>query len=223
MAGIPGFDASDFPGAAEMAWLKANTNLLWSGYYLAPSPSHHGTGWMGQRASLQGAGWGLAPLYVGQQLSGLGSHHVTGPQGTTDGLDAVGLMTGEGFAAGSTVYLDLEDGPPFTAPRTTYVQAWADEVAKAGFRPGVYCSHGFAADVHTLCPAARLWVFKVDTTAVHDFPGTNFPDLHPAGSGFTGAFIWQLGQNCRLNLPAAPLKSPLVDLDTALQPDPGKP
>lgn len=220
MPGFPGFDTSEFPGPAEMAWLRENTNLVWCGYYLGPAPSHSSASWMGQRAGLQQAGWGLAPIYVGQQIAGPGQHNVSAAQGGTDGQDAAGLMKAEAFPAGSCVYLDLEDGPPFTAPRTDYVAAWVGAVTGAGFQAGIYCSHGFAVDVHKLVPVARVWAFKVATTQEHPFPGTNFPDLHPAGSGYAGAFIWQLGQNCRLNLPQAPLKSLVVDLDSALTPDP---
>lgn len=223
MPGFPGFDASDFPGTAEMAWLKSNTNLVWCGYYLGPAPSHAGTSWMGQRSALQGAGWGIAPLYVGQQIRGPGRQNVNGPQGTIDGGDAATLLTVDGFVPGTCVYLDLEDGPPFTSPRTEYVASWTDAVKAGGFQPGVYCSHGFAADVHILRPEVRVWAFKVDTTSEHPFPGTNFPDSHPAGSGYPGAFIWQLGQNCRLSLSGAPLRSLLVDLDSALTRDPGAP
>ena len=223
MPGFAGFDSSAFPGHAEMKWLKANTNLTWCGYYLAPAPSHSNTGWMKQRAALVAEGWGIAPVYVGQQIAGPGRHSVSGSQGTIDGKEAVGLMQGEGFPAGSCVYLDLEDGPPFRAPRTDYVIAWVAAVKAGGFTPGVYCSHGFATDVHAACPDARIWAFKVETTAEHTVSGTNFPDSHPAGSGFPGAFIWQLGQNCRLKLPPAPLGSPLVDLDSALTRDPGAP
>ncbi|MCW3477341.1 glycoside hydrolase domain-containing protein [Limobrevibacterium gyesilva] len=223
MPGFPGFDTSEFPGNAEMAWLRANTNLRWCGYYLGPAPSHASTSWMGTRAALQAAGWGIAPVYVGQQIAGPGRHNVSASQGTIDGNDAAALMRREGFPAGSCVYLDLEDGPPFSAPRTNYVAAWVDAVAAAGLQAGVYCSHGFAEDVHALRPDARVWAFKVETAAEHPFPGVNFPDLHPAGCGYTGAFIWQLGQNCRLNLQTTPLRAPLVDLDTALTPDPGAP
>ena len=223
MPGFPGFDASDFPGAAEMAWLKANTNLTWCGYYLGPTPSHGSASWMGTRGNLQQAGWGIAPVYVGQQLSGPGSHLVTGGQGAIDGTHAASLMNAEGFPAGSCVYLDLEDGPPFIFPRTDYVDAWVNAVQAGGFQPGVYCSHGFAGYVHDLCPSSRLWVFKVDTAQEHAFPGVNFPDLHPAGSGYPGAYIWQLGQNCRLSLSGAPRNSLLVDLDSATTGDPGAP
>ena len=37
MAGVARFDCFSFPGMAQMAWLKANTNLKWVGYYLAPA------------------------------------------------------------------------------------------------------------------------------------------------------------------------------------------
>ena len=223
MPGFPGFDASEFPGLAELTGLRDNANLVWCVYYLGPTPSHARTSWMGQRAAVQAAGCGIAPVYVGQQIKGPGRHNVSSAQGTVDGEDAVQLMSTEEFAAGSFVYIDLEDGPPFTSPRTDYVAAWTNAVSAGGFQPGVYCSHSFAADVHALQPKVRLWAFKVDSTQEHTFPGTNFPNLHPAGCGFPGTFIWQLGQNCRLSLPVAPLKSPLVDLDTALTADPGAP
>src|SRR5262249_49853996 len=112
---------------------------------------------------------------------------------------------------------------PFTAPRTDYVSAWVDAVVAGGFLAGVYCSHAFAADVHALRADVRIWAYKVSTSHEHPFPGTNFPDSHPADSGYPGAFIWQLGQNCRLSLGAAPIRTPLVDLDSALTPDPGAP
>lgn len=223
MAGFAGFDCFAYPGDAQMAWLQANTNFRFVGYYLAPAPSHGDTSWMGQRAGLQAAGWGIAPVYVGQQLHGPGSHHVNGPQGTTDGNDAVALMSGDGFPAGSCVYLDLEDGPPFAAPRTDYVSAWIAAVAAGGFQPGVYCSHLFAATLAAAHPNARIWAFKVPTTNPNDVPGTQFDESDPSGSGFPNAFVWQLGQNCKLDLPGAPNPAPVVDLDTARSADPSAP
>ncbi len=222
MPGFPGFDTDIFPGTPAMAWLRANTNLLWCGYYLAPAPSHADTSWMGRRPSLLAAGWGLAPIYVGQQIQGAGSHNLTAAQGRTDGAEAIALIRAEGFAPGSAVYLDLEDGPPLVAPRTDYVGAWTDTVRAGGFHPGVYCSHGFAEDVRRSWPGARIWAFRVGTTQEHPFPGTVFPDPDPAGCGAPSATIWQHAQNCRLSPPPglAPL---VVDLDSARTPDPGAP
>lgn len=223
MPGFPGVDASDFPGAAQMAWLKANTNLAWCGYYLAPAPSHHGTSWMGHRAALQQAGWGIAATYVGQQLTGPGSHLVSGPQGALDGAQAAQLMAAEGFAANSVVYLDLEDGAPFARPRTDYVSAWVSAVKAGGFQPGVYCSHSFAQDVHLAHPEARIWAYKVATSAPHPFPGHNFPDSAPAGCGYPGAYMWQLGQNCSISVPPASGGVLQVDLSSSVAPDPSAP
>ena len=112
MAGHPGFDRSQYPGAAKMALLKSSTNLVWCGFYLAPSPSHKDKGWMGQRATLVGQGWGIAPIYVGQQVIPPGSQRPSTAQGTTDGKDAADLAAQAGFAGGTCVYLDLENGPP---------------------------------------------------------------------------------------------------------------
>jgi len=222
MPGFAGLDTYAFPGDAALAWLKANSNLTWCGCYLAPAPSHGDTGWMGRRAALAAAGWGIAPIYVGQQLAGPGSHAVTTAHGAIDGAAAAALMAGEGFAPGSYVYLDLEDGAPFQPPRTDYVTAWAAAVRAAGYAPGVYCSHAIGEAVHALVPRARIWAFKVAATQPHPFPGTNFPDVAPAACGYPGAYMWQLGQSCRITLGTAP-GSLVVDLSSAVAADPSAP
>ena len=222
MPGVPGFDRSDYPGDNVMTWLKANTNLLWCGYYLGPAPSHGGTSWMSRRNALQQAGWGIAPIYVGQQITGPGSHNPSAAQGTTDGNDAAALMGSEGFDPGRCVYLDLENGPPLTDTLRAYVGAWCDAVTQANFQPGVYCSHGFAMDVHNLRTSARIWAFNVSTTQPHPVPAP-FPDPHPSGCGYLGATAWQLGQSCVIDVPPAQLGKLDVDLDSALTNDPSAP
>ncbi len=221
MPGFAGFDISTFPGHAQMAWMKQNTNLVWCGYYLAPAPSHGNTSWMGSRGDLLGMGWGLAPVYVGQQISGpQSSHNLSDAQGSTDGHATVALMVQDGWDPGSCVFLDLEDGPPLVSPRSDYVAAWVEAVTTGGYQPGVYCSHGIAATVAQLCPAARIWAFKVPTTQQTNYNGTTFPTSDPSGCGYPAALAWQLQQNCRLTLPGAPMPNPVVDLDTATTPDP---
>lgn len=222
MAGYPGFDTAFYPGDPIMDWLRTNTNLVWVGFYLGNAPSHWGADWMTQRATLVAQGWGLAPIYVGQQVTGPGSHDSSGPQGTIDGGNAVALMKSAGFPANSYVYLDIENGPPLTTAQVDYIACWVDAVIADGFLPGVYCSHLLAQQVHTIRSAARIWAFKVATSQPHPVPGTNFPDLHPAGSGYTGAFAWQLGQECLISVPRQLAASGTleVDLDTAITPDP---
>ena len=93
--------------------------------------------WLGRRAALQSKGWGLAPIYVGQQTSGPGSHNTSSAQGTVDGNDAVKLLFGEGFASGTCVYLDLEDSNPLDTSRGQYVSKWVEAVRAANFQAGV--------------------------------------------------------------------------------------
>jgi len=209
-----GFDRSDYPGDTIMQRLIHTTNLRWCGYYLAPVPSHPGTSWMGKRAFLTNLGWGIAPLYVGEQVVPPGSQHPSAPKGTTDGNDAVSLMTSEGFHPGSCVYLDLENGPPLPQRLREYVNNWCRTVGGGGFLPGVYCSHLLAAQIQTLQPTARIWAVRVSTTDPHPVPGPQYPDPDPATSGFAGAFIIQLHQNCQTQVQGV-AKPLTVDLDSA--------
>lgn len=222
MPGYAGFDSSEYPGLAHMNWLIGNTNLRWCGFYLGQTPSHPSTSWMRSRAELAQLNWGFAPIYVGQQVTGPGSHNVTLAQGALDGADACRLMGQSGFQPGTYVYLDLENGQPFTDDQKKYVAAWVDAVKANNFLPGVYCSWTFAADMHQLRSQARVWVFRVSTTKPHPVPGANFPDPHPAGCGYAGAYAWQLGMECQISVPGAPNGILQVDLDSAASPDPSR-
>jgi hypothetical protein len=214
-----GFDISGFPGTSKMATIKSTTNFEWCGFYLGPAPSHKNQGWMPHRADLVGQGWGLAPLYVGQQTIGPGSHIVTKAQGTIDGNDAVSLLRGAGFPPNTFAFLDLENGMPFPPNQAAYVAAWVKAIEDDGtFKPGVYCSHRLANAVHALVPSARLWVFKVPTTAKHPVPGPPFPNPDPSGSGIAAAHIWQLDPIGQAVLAGT---SMTIDLDSARTADPG--
>ena len=78
-----GFDRSGYPGDAIMQSLKASTNMTFVAVYLAPAPSHGDPAWMAHVPDLKAAGWGLLPVYVGQQTAGgPGSHSLTAARGT---------------------------------------------------------------------------------------------------------------------------------------------
>jgi hypothetical protein len=217
-----GFDRSAYPGDHLMTRLRHDTNFKWCGYYLFPTPSHTSDGsWMGKRAFLQGLGWGLAPLYVGQQVVPPGSRHPSAAQGTTDGREAVALMEAEGFPEGSFVYLDLENGPPLQPKQRDYVGTWCDAVRAGKYQAGVYVSHGMAAAVIGLRPQPpRIWAIRVTTTDPHEVPGPPFPAGDPGvGSHFPQAFMWQAHQNASIDLPSGGRLKP-IDLDTALSDNP---
>jgi hypothetical protein len=231
MTHYAGFDTDINPGLAQLAWLKANTNLRWCGYYLAPAPSHEDPSWMGQRQALLAQGWGLAPIFVGQQTTGPGSHNAAGPQGSTDGSTAAELARNEGFPPQSYIFLDWEDGSSPSQDAQAYIKAWANAVAEIGYTPGIYCSHVLASEMAALvgqlnpAPALRIWAWKVATVATHPYVGSieSFPDSDPAGCGYAAAAAWQCQQNCELSLPGAPVTSMQVDLSCSNVADPSAP
>jgi hypothetical protein len=57
--GIAGLDKRDYPGGNIMQWLINNTNLKWTGFYLAPAPCQGNTSWMNKYNTLKNFGWGV--------------------------------------------------------------------------------------------------------------------------------------------------------------------
>jgi hypothetical protein len=65
-----GFDTYAYPGDAAMrAWKDEDgAPYEWVGYYLPSAPCHKGDSWSGKRQRLADMGWGMAVIYVGQQV-----------------------------------------------------------------------------------------------------------------------------------------------------------
>jgi len=64
-----GFDTYAYPGDAAMrAWRTGDVPYEWVGYYLPSAPCHKGESWSGKRQRLMDMGWGMAVIYVGQQV-----------------------------------------------------------------------------------------------------------------------------------------------------------
>jgi hypothetical protein len=216
-----GLDTSSYPGDNIMTLARTQANMSFTGFYLAPAPSHPDAGWMKKRPFLSGLGYGFAPIYVGQQQSGPGSHNLSTKQGTTDGKNAAQLMGQAGFPALSVAYLDIETGPPATPAFFNYYTAWVQGVVSGGFTPGVYVSHLLAAQFLSHDPRPVPWVFQLKFTGGQVFNPPPLPLPDPSKSKFSSAKVLQFAQNCTLNLGGTHL-SP-VDFDTALVADPSAP
>ncbi len=68
-----GFDTYAYPGDDAMkAWREEGEGAPyeWVGYYLPSAPCHKGETWGGKRQVLNDMGWGVAVIYVGQQVWG---------------------------------------------------------------------------------------------------------------------------------------------------------
>ena len=228
-----GFDRLTYPGDSVMQSLWNSTPLAFVAAYLAPAPSQGYTGWMPAVPTLRTMGWGIAPVYVGQQAAGSpGSHTLTAAQGATDALDATMLAQAAGLDAGSVVYLDVELGGTLAPEQITYIVAWVTAMNGGTYRPGVYCSFSqTAAQIVANVGDIPVWVFHpvVSGPANVDLALEGAPD--PAGSGFGAALVWQ--HKMSLNGPvtlqwvdrdtgAAASLGP-VDLDTAVCLDPSNP
>lgn len=215
-----GFDRSEYPGDSVMRLLRTEADVAWTGFYLAPAPSHGNIGWMQKRSFLAGLGFGFAPIYVGQQQSAPGSQILTAAQGRLDGAKAERLAEEAGFPKPAVLYLDIETGPPATPAFFDYYKAWLQAVVDNGFSPGVYCSHRLAAQFIVADNRAVPWVFQLRSATPQTFvPPLPTPD--PSQSSFSGAKVLQYAQNGTLVLGSTKLKP--IDLDTALMADPSKP
>jgi glycosyltransferase involved in cell wall biosynthesis len=217
-----GLDRSIYPGDAAMQWLKSNTNLAWTGFYLAPAPNHPDTSWMppmnptSVRTTLLGMGWGFAPLYLGRQV---GSPNLTTAQGTADAQNAAALAQSAGFPSGTVIYLDIEQGGLLPAAMIKYYKAWVQGIVNQGYGPGVYCSYfQSAAQLHQADSRARIWVFHVGRYSCANDAKNPYPTPDTSTSGYALASIWQYLQNCSINVNNTSL-SP-VDLDSASMRDP---
>ncbi len=224
--GCAGIDRSGYPGDAAMQLLWDTTNLTWTGFYLAPAPSHPNTGWMAHLPFLRSLGWGIAPLYLGQQQPephSPGSHNVSTTQGVLDSANAIALAGTAGFPPGSVLYLDIETGGPIHPGLADYYGSWVQGVIAGGFRPGVYCSFRLAKQLLVIANAPVFWTFNINkfrngqTKAYRD----PFPSPEPVFSSVEIAAAWQLAQNTVLGLSDTQKISP-VDFDSCTLRDPSQ-
>lgn len=191
--GFAGMDRDAYPGDRVMESLIKNTNLVWTGFYLTPAPSQgRALGWMGKLEFLRGLGWGVAPIYVGRQISTIPKtdHRMSPENGLIDGAHAAQLASAAGFPVGSVVFLDFEHGAPLTKDVKDYYAAWATTLRLRGFHPGVYANASLGA-IAAVVPDAPMWAVRNGRFA-NAPPTSPFPQPDPAGSGVTNALMWQL-------------------------------
>jgi hypothetical protein len=201
----PGFDKRDFPGLDAMdVWMRESP-YVWVGYYLT-SPCFAGTAWNGQRAALEQQGWGLAAIYVGQQVPGVtptaaagrpaapdcGKFPLSSSQGDADGANAVSISTADGFPVGSTIFLDVERADPMPPVMLDYVRGWTASVLARGYIAGIY-AHKLNAEA--LARVQREAFVASGSAASPPFWVTNSVGFAlgraPSESGYNFASIWQ--------------------------------
>ncbi|HEX4684690.1 MAG TPA: glycoside hydrolase domain-containing protein [Gemmatimonadaceae bacterium] len=216
IVGFPGFDIANYPGDAAMqAWKYPASPYYWVGYYL-PAPCHRDTTWAGKRASLATMGWGVAPLYVGQQdfahlanvapQTARAASAAAAPaavicsasllsttQGTAEAADAVVKLSADRFPDSTVVYLDVETVTTITPELLDYYRAWIGSVLGDGrYRAGVYAGKANAQALYDAAAEVYRAADRTDTPPFWVASGADFSlTRQPSDVGFSFAQVWQ--------------------------------
>ncbi len=230
----PGVDTWEYPGNEALRTWAKQAPYEWTGYYLT-SPCHKEASWMGTRGAIERLGWGTAVLYVGQQTfeddpSGTPTSGpvvcsrslLTPEQGRLDALDAMTKSAGEGFPAGSTIFLDIERMSAIPPEMFAYYRAWTETVLASGrYVPGTYAHR---QNAEALYAHARASFLTAGSRAVPPFwvagSGNFALDAVPSASGAAFATVWQGVHDVRRTFGGVSLD---VDENVAARPSPSAP
>ena len=242
-----GFDRNDYPGDATLDELRKTFSFC--GYWLNAPPGENATTWTGKRAILRAHGFGFLVLFNGRLDKELLRAASVKSLGANDAASAVNAAGTEGFARGTVIFVDQEEGGTMLPEQREYLYAWIDAVNAAGYRAGVYCSgipdsqSGGAITANDIREnaGARQIAFFVYNDACPPSPGcvSASNGLAPAQGGLAFAAVWQIAQSprrktitarCRATYatdgncyaPGLAAQKIFVDVDVALSADPSR-
>ena len=135
-------------------------------------------------------GFGFLVLYRGRDSREFKQASDGPAKGNLDARSAVSAARKENFPPGTIIFLDIEEGGRLSPIYHAYLHAWADTLARGGYRAGVYCSGMPAketggitivtADDIRAQAGSREFVFFVYNDACPPSPGCSFPSAAPA-------------------------------------------
>jgi hypothetical protein len=174
-----GFDRNIYPGDDALPILRKTFSF--SSYWLSPPPGEKTNTWSGKRELLRSKGFGFLVLFRGRDSRELKTEASAIEIGKQDAQNAAAVAKAEGFALSAIIFLDIEEGGRLPAAYHSYLSTWYDELTKAGFHPGVYCSGiPVKEDVRvTITTAENIH----DTEAPRDFAFWVYNDVCPPSPG----------------------------------------
>jgi hypothetical protein len=202
-----GFDRNIYPGDEALPALRKT--FAFTSYWLGSPPGEKRNTWRGKRELLISHGFGFLVLYRGPDGSELKNETFAVRKGTQDAAVAASAAKQEGFAPGTIIFLDIEEGGRLPPAYHTYLRVWSEELKRAKFPAGVYCSGmpvkeeagvtiTTAEDIrnHATLREAVIWAYN---DACPPSPGCTFPENPPAPSegGIAYAAVWQFAQSPR--------------------------
>lgn len=202
-----GVDRNDYPGDAAMKSLR--TTFAFTGFWLNTPPGADHNTWAGHRQTVQDLGYGFLVLFNGREYAYLKKSGNAARVGKDDATAAASSAQREGFRKGTILFLDQEQGGRMLPEQRAYILAWVDEMIRAGYRAGVYCS-GIpfresssvsvvtANDIRANAGGREIHFF-VSNDQCPPAPGCVFakPAPGPAKSGVSFAEAWQFAQSPR--------------------------
>jgi hypothetical protein len=202
-ASFIGFDRNEYPGDDNLRELRKN--FAFTGYWLNKPPSAATNTWAGKRSKIESAGFGFLVLFNGRLYQELRKN--AAGLGKRDAQAAIASAKREGFSPGTIIFLDQEQGGRLLPEQKAYLFTWIDEVSRAGFRTGVYCS-GMAAqeaggssvktaeDIQQNA-GRRDITYWVTNDACPPSPGcvVSRQPVPPEASGIDFADVWQFAQS----------------------------
>jgi len=202
-----GFDRNTYPGDASLPILRKS--FAFTSYWLSPPPGEKLNTWKGKRELLVSRGFGFLILYRGRDSSELKNETDATGKGIKDAGAAAASAKEEGFAAGTIIFLDIEEGGRLPATYHVYLRAWLEELKRAGFVAGVYCSGipvkeeatvtiTTVEDIRSQASVNEIVIWAYND-ACPPSPGCAFPENPPApsASGVSHAAVWQFAQSPR--------------------------
>jgi hypothetical protein len=159
-------------------------------------------------------GFGFLVLFNGRLDKELKAARDAKTMGANDARAAMSAAQAEGFAPGTAIFVDQEEGGRMLPEQREYLYAWIDGVNAEGYRAGVYCSGMpdkpgasgvITADDIRADAGARNISFFVYNDSCPPSPGCVFSatSLAAARGGVRFAEVWQIAQSpCRKNLTA---------------------
>jgi hypothetical protein len=202
-----GFDRNTYPGDAALSILRKT--FVFTSYWLSPPPGEKQNTWKGKRELLLSHGFGFLVLYRGPDSGELKNETDAKERGNKDASSAAATAKEEGFAAGSIIFLDIEEGGRLPETYHAYLRAWLERLKQAGFVAGVYCSGipvneepgvsiTTADDIRNHAPTREMAIWAYND-ACPPSPGCAFPENPPtpAASGISYAAAWQFAQSPR--------------------------
>jgi hypothetical protein len=204
-----GFDRNVYPGDAALPVLRKT--FTFTSYWLSPPPGEKRNTWKGKRELLVSHGFGFLVLYRGRDSAELKNEADAKGKGIKDAIAAADAAKEEGFAAGTIIFLDIEEGGRLSPSYHSYIQSWLWTLTTRDFQGGFYCSgmpvredahtsittaDDIISDLFSKSRAFSIWAYN---DACPPSPGCKFPEnpRAPSASGISYASVWQFAQSPR--------------------------